>query len=195
MNQCLRPCQCAVSQDEYANEVFRLDEFLATNGKTAAAALTTARERASLEMDFEQAAYLHKRLEKVTAASASRDNVVASLDKFNGIALTRGIGEQECQLFPMLAGYWQNPLILHFNPVEPAARSLDKELREKIAAGLATPAQQPQAASPQRLEHLALFSRWFYSSWRDGHWFPFVKVEDLNYRRLVREISNLSRAC
>ena len=91
MNQCLRPCQCAVSQDEYANEVARLDEFLATNGKTAVADLSTARERASQEMDFEQAAQLHKRLEKVNAAAASRDAVVAPLDKFNGLALTRGL--------------------------------------------------------------------------------------------------------
>ena len=65
MNQCLRPCQCAVSVDEYANEVVRVSEFLSTNGKTTLADLYTARERASSEMDFEQAAQLHKRLEKV----------------------------------------------------------------------------------------------------------------------------------
>jgi len=191
MNQCLRPCQCAVSREEYAHEVLRLDEFLATNGKTTTAALTTARERASLEMDFEQAAQLHKRLEKVSSAAASRDGVIAPLAKFNGVALTRGIVEQECRLWPMQAGYWQNPVILQFNIMEPGARSLDQELREKLATALAVPTTPPDA---KRVEHLAVFSRWYYSSWRDGHWFPFSKIEDLNYRRLVREISNLSRA-
>lgn len=191
MNQCLRPCQCASSQDEYANEVTRLNEFLLNNGKTAIADLSTARERASLEMDFEQAAQLHKRLEKVNAAAASRDAVVAPLDKFNGVALTRGLAEQECRLWPMLSGYWQNPLILQFSTMEPGARSLDQELREKLASHLA-PASQ---ASGNRVEQMAVFARWYYSSWRDGHWFSFVKLEDLNYRRLVREISNLSRAC
>jgi excinuclease UvrABC nuclease subunit len=188
MNQCLRPCQCAVSTDEYANEVKRLDEFLATNGKTSAAALTTARERASLELDFEQAAQLHKRLEKVTAAAASRDAVIAPLDKFNGLALTRGIAEQECRLWPMLGGYWQNPLILHFPAMEAGARSLDQELREKLSTSLTSIAARE---SGNRVEHLAVFSRWYYSSWRDGHWFPFSKLEDLNYRRLVREISGI----
>ena len=192
MNQCLRPCQCAVSQEEYAHEVFRVDEFLSNNGKSAAAALATARERASLEMDFEQASQLHKRLEKVNSAAASRDHVIGPLAQFNGIALTRGIAEKECRFWPMLAGCWQKPLILQFNTIEPGARSLDQEVREQLANLLASPPAPSDSA--QRIEHLALFSRWYYSSWRDGHWFPFSKIEDLQYRRLVREISNFSRA-
>ena len=36
-------------------------------------------------------------------------------------------------------------------------------------------------------------TRWYFSSWRDGDWFPFRGLEDLNYRRLVRGISNLLR--
>jgi hypothetical protein len=190
MNQCLRPCQCAVSRDEYANEVVHLDEFLATNGKIAAAALSTARERASAELDFEQAAQLHKRIEKVIAATACRDTVIAPLDKFNGLALTHGLAEGECRLWPMLEGYWQKPVIFHFSTLEPGARSLDRELRETLSNSLSSPALK----SGNRVEHLALFARWYYSSWRDGHWFPFVKLEDLHYRRLVREISNLARS-
>jgi hypothetical protein len=187
MNQCLRPCQCAVSKDEYANEVRRLDEFLATNGKITAAAMASARERASSEMDFEQAAQLHKRFEKVSAAAASRDAVIAPLDSFNGLALTRGVAEQECRLWPMLAGYWQKPVILHFSTMEPGARSLDQELRERLAAALSGEAEH----SGNRVEQMAVFARWYYSSWRDGQWFSFSKLADLNYRRLVREISGV----
>jgi hypothetical protein len=52
------------------------------------------------------------------------------------------------------------------------------------------------AATPEgvRAEHLAIFSRWYYSSWRDGHWFSFRALADLNYRRLVREISAMAKA-
>jgi excinuclease ABC subunit C len=189
MNQCLRPCQCAVSDAEYATEALRLDDFLATNGKTTAAALATARERASAELAFEQAAELHKRIEKVAAATACRDAVIAPHDKFNGVALTRGVVEGECRLWPVLRGYWQNPVIFHFSILEPGARSLDRELRETLANALGSVPLE----SGNRIEHLAVFSRWYYSSWRDGHWFSFTKLEDLNYRRLVREISNLAR--
>lgn len=190
MNQCLRPCQCAVSEDEYAAEVVRLGEFLATNGKTTSAALATARERASAELDFEQAAQLHKRMEKVMAAGACRDSVIAPDAAFNGVALTSGVADGECRLWPMLQGYWQKPVIVQFSTFEPGARSLDRELRETLAHSLASAPLE----TGNRVEHLALFSRWYYSSWREGHWFPFHKIEDLNYRRLVREISNLTRS-
>ena len=188
MNQCLRPCQCAVSSAEYATEVMRLDEFLANNGKTTAAGLVAARERAAGELDFEQAAQWHKRWEKVSATAASRDAVIAPLDQFNGLALTRGVAEDECRLWPMLGGYWQKPVILQFSTMEPGAWSLDQELREKVAGSLGTGVE---SAVGNRVEHVALFARWYYSSWRDGHWFAFSKLEDLPYRRMVREVSNL----
>ncbi len=190
MNQCLRPCQCAVSLDEYDNEVRRLGDFLATNGKTAAAALATARDKASVELDFEQAAQLHKRMEKVTAASACRDSAIGPHHQFNGLALVRGAAEGECRLWPMRRGYWQKPIGVHFSTLEPGARSLDREVRETLSGALG----QAAVESGNRTEHLAVFARWYYSSWRDGHWFPFQQLEDLNYRRLVREISNLTRS-
>jgi hypothetical protein len=190
MNQCLRPCQCAVSPDEYAHEVARLDEFLLSNGKTAVAALATARERASAELDFEQAAQLHKRMEKVAAAKACRDSAIALHDKFNGLALVRGVADGECRLWPMLEGYWQKPILFQFSTMEPGARSLDRELRERLFDSLGSAVLE----SGNRVEHLAVFSRWYYSSWRDGHWFPFQTLADLNYRRLVREISKLTRS-
>jgi excinuclease ABC subunit C len=191
MNQCLRPCQCAVTTEEYSNEVARLSDFLASNGKTNSAALATARERAAGELDFEQAAQLHKRLEKVAAAASCRDAAIAQYDQLNGLALTKGLSAEECRLWPMLAGCWQKPVILRISTLEPGARSLDRELREMLSNSLANVVLETR----HRVEHLAVFSRWYYSSWRDGHWFPFRKLEELNYRRLVREISNMHRAC
>jgi hypothetical protein len=69
-----------------------------------------------------------------------------------------------------------------------AARSLDALLRERLQAALDSP-----SASGNRLEQIALFSRWYYSSWRDGHWFGFETLDQLNYRRLVKSLSELSR--
>ncbi|MBV9084649.1 MAG: excinuclease ABC subunit C, partial [Acidobacteriaceae bacterium] len=34
MNQCLRPCQCVVTREEYGTEAARVAEFLGTNGRT-----------------------------------------------------------------------------------------------------------------------------------------------------------------
>lgn len=183
MNQCLRPCQCAVSPEEYASESKRVADFLASAGKSALQPLAATRDRASVELDFEQAAQAHKRIEKVQAAIAARDNVVASIDEFNGVALTAAAEPDSVKLWPVKAGYWQPPLHLF---LQSETRSLDSLLREQMQAAMEAP-----ASSGNRLEHLALFSRWYYSSWCDGQWFPFATVAQLNYRRLVKAISDL----
>jgi len=186
MNQCLRPCQCVVTKEEYASEAGRVAEFLATNGKNRIAALSAARDRACNDTDFEQAALIHKRIESVKAAAAARDEAVAEVREFNGVALTRGIETRCFRLWPMLAGYWQEPITLKFSAEESRSQSIDHELRERLTESL-----KEAEANGRRVEDLAIFSRWYYSSWRDGQWFPFRSLPDLNYRRLVREISNM----
>src|SRR6185437_15306632 len=65
MNLCSRPCQLAVSSAEYGAEVARINDFLQFNGKRTLSILMAARDRASEETDFEEAARLHKEWEKV----------------------------------------------------------------------------------------------------------------------------------
>jgi excinuclease UvrABC nuclease subunit len=188
MNQCLRPCQCAVTAEEYSTEVNRAAEFLSTNGGTGMAALSAARERAAEETDFEQAAEIHKRIEKMRSAAAARHEVITEIHSFNGVALTRAVGNRQFRLWPMLEGYWQESLTLDFSVDRANSKSLDQDLRELLDEHLAHP-----SSDGKRVEHLAIFSRWYYSSSRDGEWFPFRSVRDLNYRRLVRAISKLAK--
>ncbi|MBV9156179.1 MAG: hypothetical protein JO097_07940, partial [Acidobacteriaceae bacterium] len=93
------------------------------------------------------------------------------------------------RFWPMLAGYWQTPITLSFSGEERSAKSLDQELRERFADS-----DRNRDAGGSQLEELAIFTRWYYSSWRDGEWFPFHSIADLNYRRLVREISKMMKA-
>lgn len=189
MNQCLRPCQLAVSRQEYASEAARVLEFVTTAGKSALQPLSAARDRAAAELDFEQAAIAHKRIEKVQAAIAARDKVIAPVDRLNGIALTKAGQPDSVNIWPMLGGFWQPPVPLHLPPLQaPDSRSLDSLLRERLHSALQAP-----AGEGNRLEQIALFSRWYYSSWCDGKWFPFETLNQINYRRLVRAISELLR--
>src|SRR5208282_5807018 len=68
MKMCLAPCFAGCSKEEYDAEVQRLVQFLDTNGNSLRAAIEDDRERASADLDFERAAQLHKRVEKVDAA-------------------------------------------------------------------------------------------------------------------------------
>jgi excinuclease ABC subunit C len=189
INQCLRPCQCAVTTEEYASEVTRVAEFLSTNGKSTLNVLSAARDRACEETDFEQAAYIHKRIEKVNAAAAARDQVITDVQHFNGVALTRAVQSRQFRLWPMLGGLWQEPITLDFSADEVRTKSLDQEMREQISESL-----RNVNTEGKRIEELAIFSRWYFSSWRDGNWYGFRSLADLNYRRLVRDISKMAQA-
>ena len=186
MNLCLRPCQLAVTPDEYASETRRAADFLDSEGSSLLTPLLSARDRASEEMDFEQAARLHKQIDKVKALAATRDALVKPVDELNGLAVTHGLGERAIKLWPMIGGYWQQSLILDFSEGLSESKSIDHLLRETLSVRLAAPVLEGN-----RAEELGLLSRWYHSSWRDGAWVPFRDVAKLNYRRLVKEISLL----
>jgi excinuclease UvrABC nuclease subunit len=189
MNQCMRPCQCAVTRDEYASETQRVSDFLATNGRAALTVMMGARERAAEQTDFEQAAQIHKHVEKMKAAVAARDQVIANVYRLNGVALTKGMHSHDFRLWPMVGGHWQDGLRLELSQDDAQAKSLDQTIRELLTNGLRAPTEQSR-----RAEDLAIFARWYYSSWRDGQWFPFRSIEDLNYRKLVKEISSMVKS-
>ena len=187
MNQCLRPCQEGVTAEEYATEVQRVREFLVTAGRPTLRTLSLARERASSSMDFEVAAQIHQRLEKVKEAMALRDEVVADVQGFSGVALTPAFDPNSCFLRVMYHGCWQDPILLDFFDNATLQESMDVAMRQRLEAALAKP-----ATTDEKAEHLALFSRWYRSSWCDGEWFPFKALDSLNYRKLVRRISKLT---
>jgi excinuclease UvrABC nuclease subunit len=184
MNHCMRPCQLRASSEEYNTEVHRLSEFLESNGKHMITVLLSARDRASEETDFEQAARLHRDIEKVKSVAGLRGELIAEVESLNGIAMTKAKGESQIALWPMLSGYWQLPLVLDFSAELGPTRSLDQQLREQLTAHLSNTRREGV-----RTEQISLLSRWYHSSWRDGEWFPFKTLTELNYRKLVREIS------
>jgi hypothetical protein len=66
------------------------------------------------------------------------------------------------------------------------AASLDRRLRE-IIEGL----EPPSLSLQERQEHLALLSRWYYSSWREGAWIAMDDPARVPYRRIVRAVSKV----
>jgi excinuclease UvrABC nuclease subunit len=213
MNLCLRPCQMAVSAAEYASEVERARQFLSTGGRSLSGALLHARDRLSQEMNFEEAARLHKQLEKVQEVLKLRDELAGNIDDLNGLAVTRSVAPGCVELWFMLGGCWQAPRRFAVEAAGAKSESLDRRLREIAAelhpespwqGGCAPLAQRPccitngntvnrvlpeRVGARERQEHLALLARWFYSSYRDGEWIPFAGLEDIPYRKLVRAIS------
>lgn len=187
MNMCLRPCQQVVGREEYASEVLRLTEFLATGGRSLAEVLTQARDQLSAEMRYEEAARIHRQLEAVERVMKTADELAAEIDRLNGVAVTRSVEAGAVELWFFLNGCWLHPV--RFRVADPGCtESLDHRLRA-IAAGIAA----PRLSAREREEHLALLARWYYSSFRDGEWLRFTALEQLPYRKLVHAISRVAR--
>ena len=182
MNMCLRPCQQVVSVEEYRSEAARVAQFLETNGAAALSSAEAARDRLSEEMNFEEAARQHKRIERIEAVLALRDDLVRDVERLYVLVVTRSIVPDAVMLWFCRRGSWQAAIPFPLT----SDVSLDRRVRDLIAS---LPVEEARASD--REEHLALLARWAYSSWRDGELLVFDSVEHAPYRKIVRAISRV----
>ncbi|HEX4136189.1 MAG TPA: hypothetical protein VHY84_16365 [Bryobacteraceae bacterium] len=187
MGRCLRPCQQAVGVDEYRGEADRVAEFLKTNGRSLVSLTEGAREQLSAEMDFEGAALMHQRYQRVQEVLGLRDEIARDVDRLNAIAVTPGSDPDTVDLGWLRGGSWQGFSQLEFNTADGTSVSLDARLRD---LALAVPLKA--AFGVERMEQLAVIARWFYSSWCDGELLLVDDWEKIPYRKLVNAVSRIA---
>ncbi|HTB15889.1 MAG TPA: hypothetical protein VK752_30170 [Bryobacteraceae bacterium] len=183
MARCLRPCQEAVSIEEYRSESSRVEQFFRTSGLSLLETAEAARDRASAEMQFEAAERLHQRVEKIAEVRALSGELARSIDKLNGVAVVRSPDADAVDLLFLLGGRWQEPVRFSPGAKMEAGESMDHRLRD------ATNALPP--GGPPNMEHLSILTRWHGSSWRDGEWLGFESIEKIPYRKLVNAIGRI----
>jgi excinuclease UvrABC nuclease subunit len=183
MARCLRPCQEAVSVEEYRSESSRVEQFLRTTGLSLLETAEAARDRASAEMQFESAERLHQRVEKIAEVRALSGELARSIDKLNGVAVVRAPEVDAVDLLFLLGGRWQEPMRFSPGAKMEAGESMDHRLREL--------AHSMPSGGPPNMEHLAILTRWHGSSWRDGEWLGFDSIEKIPYRKLVNAIGRI----
>jgi hypothetical protein len=66
--------------------------------------------------------------------------------------------------------------------------SLDRKLREIVAT-----VGDRKLSGREFQDYLAILSRWYYSSWRDGEFLPVENFAETPYRKLVHAISRVHR--
>jgi excinuclease UvrABC nuclease subunit len=200
MKMCLAPCFAGCTEEEYAAEVSRLEQFLDTAGDSLRSAIESDRERASADLDFERAATLHKRLEKLDDALRLRPELARRVEDLNAVILQCAAEEQSIAVFAFGCGRLREPLIVRFAEIASQPRSAEhifKDYLEGSAASFAIRepsndcAQPPSAAASREElgEHLALLSRWYYSNPRSGE--IFFREKDWPYRKILRACSRL----
>lgn len=187
MQRCLRPCQEAVTPEEYASEAGRVAEFLGTRGRGTLEWVALQRDRASQNLEFELAAQLHARHDKIEAIARVPGELAGNSSQLCGVAVTPSTEPQAVTLWFLRNGVWLPPVVFSLAPVVDKPGSLDSRLRE-ILAQLET----PKSSLGQREQHLALLAKWFYSSWRDGEWLGLESFAAVPYRKLVNAIHRVA---
>ncbi len=99
MKMCLAPCFKGCTDERYAEEARRVQDYFASRGALTIAEDEREREAASAELDFEKAARLHQRVQKIKAVTQQTAPIVHPLAQLNAIIVQPAV-ETEVQLAP-----------------------------------------------------------------------------------------------
>ena len=184
MKMCLAPCFAGCTKEEYNGEVQRLVQFLETNGGSLRAAIEQERESASGELDFERAATLHKRIEKLDDVLRGQPELARRLQDLNAVILQRTAEDQTVAVYAVRGGRLAEPSLVRFAEIAGQPRSAEQIFREYLE-----PAAELKPDGADLSEHLWLVARWYYSNPREGE--IFFREKDWPYRRILRACSRL----
>jgi excinuclease UvrABC nuclease subunit len=182
MKMCLAPCFAGCTKEEYDVEVRRLVQFLETSGGSVRSSIEEEREKASEQLDFERAAALHKKVEKLDEVLRGRPELTRRIQDLDAVILQRTAEEQTIGVYGVRGGRLTEPFFLRFAEIASQPRSAEQIFREHFEAA-------PATTNDDLGEHLWLVARWYYSNPREGE--IFFREKDWPYRRILRACSRL----
>uniref|UniRef100_A0A7V4XUL3 Excinuclease ABC subunit C n=1 Tax=Acidobacterium capsulatum TaxID=33075 RepID=A0A7V4XUL3_9BACT len=191
MKKCLAPCFEGCTQARYDEEAAAVHDFLATRGESLRARLVAEREAASEALDFEKAAEVHARVERVDEVMSALPEAVLPLTQLHGVIVQPAVEAETVALFLLEGGQMAGPALfstlgmrhpneqsgsssLFAHPTmveavplraegEPVMAASRDELDRRLEEALtALRGRLKKPSSAMLADHLALFKRWFY---------------------------------
>ncbi len=193
MKMCLAPCFKGCTDEEYATEVERVQQYFESQGKSLIREIEHMRDEASANLDFEGAAALHTRLEKVKATRSQLPEIVRRLDELNGVMIQPSAEPESVALFKIEAGMICEPVSLNVGAQAEAEhlRAKPLSMETRIVEALAQVAPCKPHSALEWMEHLAMLKRWYYRTSKTGELFLSDNVGELPMRRVVRGVSRV----
>ena len=190
MKMCLAPCFKGCTDEEYRNEVVRVQTYFDSAGQSLESELLRQREQASTDLDFENAAVLHAQVEKLKPVLAQLPEIVRRIDQLAGLMVQPSAVANSVALFRMDSGCIAGPMIFSIQaPDHTKSQSMESRVQQALDA-------IPPFASKttlEMMEHLAILKRWYYRGTRVGEIFFADQRSILPMRRIVRGISRVYR--
>ena len=192
MKMCLAPCFQGCTDDQYRRETEAVAEYFDSNSRSLLVQIAAERDAASERLDFEAAAALHARYEKIAAVRGQLPEIVRRIDQLRGVMVQPSLEPESVALFRIERGCLAAPVNLNV-----ASRQLVGNIKTPMSmeariseARAAVPDPQPHSAQ-EWMEHLALLKRWFYRSSKVGEAFFADEKGELPMRRIVRGVSRV----
>jgi excinuclease ABC subunit C len=219
MKMCLAPCFKGCTDEEYRQEVSRVQDFFDTGGESLVREFAQQRDRASTELAFEEAAAIHTKIEKLKPLLSQLPEIVHRVDQLKALIIQPGAqvrptsgeragteaSEGAAHAAETTTGAEQEreQSVCFFvfqgcnfsGPIEfsirPRAESQSMESR--VADAIATFSTPKLHSATERMEHLSILRRWFYRSNRIGEIFFADDKGEWPFRRIVRGIGRVYR--
>src|SRR5207248_3434248 len=170
--------------------VARVQAFLDTSGESLVREISAQRDDASVKLDFENAAAIHARLEKLKPVLNQVPEIVRRIDRLNAVVVQPSAAPGSVALFRVDAGCISGPAVFAIQAAEHTkSQSMESRIQECLAA---LPRADVKTAL-ETMEHLAVLKRWYYRGSRVGEIFFADHTGDLPMRRLVRGIARVYR--
>lgn len=188
MKLCLAPCFRGCTDDAYHAEVVRVEDFFDSRGESLKRQLAAERDEASTKMEFETAAAIHARIDKLAPVLQQLPEFVQRIDRLHAVIVQKSAQPESVALFRVDTGVLAGPLVF---PISEAEHAKSQSMEARIQAALtAFPASDPVGVV-ERLEHLAILKRWCYRGTRVGEIFFANATGELPMRHLVRGIGRV----
>jgi excinuclease ABC subunit C len=190
MKMCLAPCFKGCTDADYQAEVGRVQSYFDSSGESLVREITALREQASSSLDFENAAAMHAKVEKLKPVLGQLPEIVHRIDQLTAIMVQPSAVPESVTFFFVDGGLITGPLTF---PIQATEHTKSQSMEARLQSALATHPRADSKTALETMEHLALLKRWFYRSTRAGEIF-FADVKGgLPLRRLVRGIARVYR--
>jgi excinuclease ABC subunit C len=192
MKMCLAPCFKGCTDDRYAEETQRVREFFETGGRSLLRQFEAERNTASENLEFERAAELHTRIEKLKTVVQQASELVRNVRSIEGVMVQPSQEPESVTLFKIKGGFLSDAIPFRITTrFEVGQVKTPQSMEARLSEALAGVPEQRPSSAYEWMEHLALLKRWYYRSSKTGEIFLTDEKGDLPYRRLVRGVSRV----
>ncbi|MFZ0865405.1 MAG: hypothetical protein WAU76_09580 [Candidatus Sulfotelmatobacter sp.] len=190
MKMCLAPCFKGCTDEQYSAEVNRVQAYFDSGGESLTREFSAQRDAASASLQFEEAAAIHVRLEKLKPVLSQFPEIVRRLDRVSALIVQPSHANDSVTFFRVDGGAVSGPVSF---PIQAVEHTKSQSMESRVQAVLDS--FQPAKVRPvlETMEHLALVKRWFYRGHRVGEIFLADDKGIFPMRRIVRGIGRVLR--